>query len=104
MFRIASGIFHGCVLVFAIAMIVWPITVVIAQSSRLEYQVETLERQIENIPSAMQTLDRRLTIIETILRDVEGGSIWGQMTMGGVGLLLLKELATVLKRKDTNQQ
>ena len=104
MFRILSGVFHGCVLALAVTMVILPIAdVVFAQNNirtdRLEYQVENLEKQMENIPATMQTMDRRLTIIETILRDVEGGSVWGQITMGGVGLLLLKEVAQAIRKK-----
>lgn len=107
-YRITQTVFHYAVLSFASFLMLIGLsqaTVTLAQGpsiERLRYQVETLDTTVGAIPLEIRNLDRRLTVIETTLRNVEGSAVWNQLTMGGVGLLLARAVIDILARRRQN--
>lgn len=66
-----------------------------------DYEIQNLDKRISTIEAL--NLDRRLTVIETLLKDVNGGQVWSQLSMGGVGLLLAREAVRVIQARNRDK-
>lgn len=65
-------------------------------------QVSEIEKRITTLEQL--NLDRRLTVIETLLKELNSNTFWGPASMGGVGILILKEVYMALGRKRKGRQ
>jgi len=98
-------IFHVLVLAYSLLLIYFSVLPVKAQPQEITaYRLEDLDSRTKAIESLSMRLDQRLTIIETTLRNVESGTSWNQLTMGGIGLLIARavyqELMSRHRRKE----
>lgn len=96
--------FHTAVILYSLLLIMLAIPVwgqgsrYIPQSNSVtDYQIQNLDRRISTIEAL--NLDKRLAVIEALLSDVKGGTLWSQLSMGGVGLILLKEAVNAVKKR-----
>jgi len=96
--RGTSWLFHWLVIGYAVVLL-WGVFAVQAQSSP---QLQELQHRVTSLEELQ--LDHRLTVIETILRDLQSSSLWHQLTMGGTGLLLGERAIAVLRRKKGEEE
>lgn len=61
----------------------------VIQPSLADYRLEELYRRVSAIEAL--NIDKRLAVIEELLKSVNSQTVWGPMSMGGVALLLLRE-------------
>lgn len=61
------------------------------------YQLAELQRRIGSIEGL--NLDHRLTVLETLLQDVQTSNFLNRFTMGGTGLLIGERVVAAIRRK-----
>lgn len=100
---------HGAILTYALLLVVlaipiWGQRYTPAQQSTAisDYEIQNLDKRISTIEAL--NLDRRLTVIETLLKNVDGGQIWSQLSMGGVGLILAREVLKILQSRSRSKE
>ena len=96
---------HGAILAYAVLLVILAIPVrgqrisTLQQSNAVaEYEIQNLDKRISTIEAL--NLDRRLSVIEALLKDVNGGQVWSQLSMGGVGMLMIREVIKVLQSRN----
>lgn len=72
------------------------------QQAVMSGQVTELEKRLTAIEQL--NLDRRLTVIETLLKEVNSQTVWGPLSMGGVGLLIFREAYLSLSKKRRSRE
>lgn len=87
-------LFHVCVGFYAMVLVIAAVLPLRAQTS---VQVTDLERRVTNI-EALQ-LDHRLTVIETMLKDLVSHDWTRDGTLGCVGLLTIERVVLAVSRK-----
>ena len=100
--------FHMAMLTYAVLLVILALPIwgqkfqPIQQSNSVsDFEIQSLDKRISTIEAL--NLDRRLTVIETLLKDVNGGQIWSQLSMGGVGLILAREVIKVLQARNREE-
>lgn len=92
------AILSYAVLLVVLAIPIWGQKYEPQQSNSVaDFEIQSLDKRISTIEAL--NLDRRLTVIETLLKDVNSGQLWSQLSMGGVGLLLSREVLKVLQSR-----
>lgn len=91
-------LFHISVGLFALVLMITAVFPLRAESP----QVTELERRVTNI-EALQ-LDHRLTVIETMLKDLVSDHWTHEGTMLGVGLLTMERVARAIQKKIKNEE
>jgi len=94
-FQAGYLIFHLLVCAYAVALLIGAISVR-AQPIQ-QFEITELERRITSIEAL--NLDHRLTIIETILNEINSQKIFDRLTMGGTGLLIAERVVNTLRKK-----
>ena len=61
------------------------------------YQREELERRVSILES--QNLEHRVTVMETILIDLQSNAVWLRFNMGGTGLLIAEAVTRTVRRR-----
>lgn len=101
----AFNLFHILVTAYALILFAGGTAnlIVYAQEPR-NYRIENLETRMGEIEALH--LDQRLVRIETLLTDLEkeSGHSWlGDLSSGGVGLLLARAVYLVIKQRDLKE-
>jgi len=89
-------VFH--LMIGAYAVLLLGGSLVVRAQTVQRYEVTELERRINSMESL--NLDHRLTVIETLLLDLQNSSTWSRFTMGGTGLLIAERVVAALRRKS----
>ena len=98
LFQTGFWLFHGAVFAYAIILLTLAIAPAFAQSVQ-QFQITEHERRITSIESLTMSLDHRLTVIETLLNDLQSGTLLNRMTMGGTALLIAERAIAVMRKK-----
>lgn len=88
------GVFHASVFLFACVLLIAPFVQVHAQN---HLEVEDLSRRITTLEGL--NLDHRLTVIETLLNNLNDSKWPNGITTGGVGLLIFERVFFAVKKK-----
>lgn len=80
------------VLVFG-TMLVIACSYSLVRAQSLEIKIEALERESF---STKLDVDHRLTVLETLLKDLQESTTWFKISTGGTGLLIIKASLEVL--------
>lgn len=93
------------IIVYAMMLIVLPLVPVHAQrpsqqievfdGTELGHRMDTIERL---------NLDRRVTILETIVQDAKDNSIWYKGSSVGTGILLLEAVFRFISKKEEDKK
>jgi len=90
--------FHILVSAYAVLLMMLSLESIVARAQPVEqYQITDLERRVASIE--ILNLDHRLTIMETILNELNTGKIFDRLTMGGTGLLITERVVMVLRKR-----
>lgn len=106
--RFFTKIFHAfspAVVVYAVCLILLPWVPLHAQrpsqqievfdGTELGHRMDTIERL---------NLDRRVTILETIVQDAKDNSIWYKGSSVGTGILLLEAVFRFISKKEEEKK
>lgn len=81
-------------------------TPLMAQRQAPSYQaapeIQNLEERVRVIEDLK--IDHRLTVIETLLRDLDSSSTWFRVSTGGTGALLAKAVYDQMTRKENGRK
>lgn len=94
--------FHILVSVYAVLLVMLSIESVVAKAQPVQqYQITEVERRVSSIETL--NLDHRLTIIETILTELNTSKIFDRLTMGGTGLLIVERVVMAMRKRKELQ-
>lgn len=90
--RILHRIFLGLVMTYGIILVCCGISFSLYGQSK-----DDLERRVTKLED--QNLEHRVTVMETILADLQNSALWQRLNMGGTGLLIAEAVTRTVKRK-----
>ena len=61
-------------------------------------RIDELDRRVQAIESLR--IDVRLAVIESLVKETNSNSFWGPMSMGGIGLLALREAIKAYRERN----
>jgi len=101
--RIGHQVFLYVVVGYAGILVAIPLASIDAQPrTDIGRRIDNIEGIDQKILDGLQSMDHRITVLETILSDQKDEGRWSQLSLGGIGLLLAKSAIEVLaKRKKT---
>ena len=97
-FRRLHDVFLGCVMTYGAFLVFFSTTPYVwaQQPSRDE-----LERRVMTIEG--QNLEHRVTVMETVLTDLQSNILWQRLNMGGTGLLLAEVVTRRIRGKQESK-
>ena len=82
---------------------IYAVMLILASSVGMIHGQSSTEMRIEKLESDSVdqkiSLDHRLTVLETTLKDIQDSSTWFKISTGGTGLLILKAVLEILTPK-----